>query len=60
MITFKGHPVKVIYDLIGDHNLVGIQFGKSLRTIVTLEVLPYYLLYLKIYETEPRTRKLEN
>lgn len=60
MITFKGHPVKVIYDLNWDNNLVGITLGKSLRAVVTLEVLPLFLVLLKIYETEPRTRKLEN
>ena len=60
MITFKGYPVKVIYDLNWDNNLVGIKFGKRLRAVVTLEVLPLFLMFLKIFETEPRTRKMEN
>ena len=60
MITYKGYPVKVIYDLNLAYNLVGITFGKCLRAIVTQELLPLFLLFLKIYETEPRTRKMEN
>jgi len=60
MITWKGYPIKVIYHLNWDNNLVGIKIGKCLRVVVIPERLLYFLMLLQIYETEPRTRKMEN
>ena len=55
MITFKGQEVKLVYYF----PFVAFQF-KDGGWLIPIEYAKKIILALKIYMTEPRTRKLEN
>ena len=59
-LTYKGIDVKIKYHLdFHDDTIVGIQIGPC-RIVIHKELLPGFIIWFRVYMTEPRTRKLEN